>query len=299
MDRAVQKTDDDAASSKLSAASRGYFSDKFLPSLYPHPAPQRLPLINTGTYCRVFGIHKLVAEFLSRTESHPERAIVSLGAGSDTRAFHLLPEHNKLHYYEIDFPTKVEAKRNLIAKNRELRAVVENADNRYHLIGCDLRDLSRSADPLSTFDSLAPLRQLDHRATLILSECCLCYLQPEYSDGVLKFFADLVPPKLLSVVIYEPISLNDEFGRVMTENLAMRGLSLPTVSLYATLFSQKKRLVKLLGSRTVGAEDMQSVYKTWLSEEDLRRVSKLELLDEVEEMFLLMRHYCVAWGYTQ
>lgn len=298
MDRAVQKTDDDAASSKLSAASKGYFSDRYLPLLYPGSTAQRLPLINIGTYCRIYSIQKLVADFVSRTESCTERAIVSLGAGSDTRAFHLLPELKNLYYYEIDFPTMVEAKKNKIAKHRELSSVIEEAGNRYHLIGCDLRELSRNPDLSNASNPLAPLHQLKHRPTLILSECCLCYLQPEYSDGVLKFFADLVPKPLLSVAIYEPISLSDEFGRVMTENLAMRGLSLPTVNLYDTLDSQKQRLSKLLGAKTVCAENVQSVYQKWLPEEELRRISKLDFLDEVEEMFLLMRHYCVAWGFS-
>ena len=37
--------------------------------------------------------------------------------------------------------------------------------------------------------------------------------------------------------------------------------------------------------------------KQWLGEEERTRVGALEWMDEIEEWELLMRHYCVAWGW--
>lgn len=291
MDRAIQRTDDDALQSKVAAARKGYFHDDLLPLFCPKPPSPRLPLINIGTYCRVTGVQQLVDKFLAETNKYGRRNIISLGAGSDTRVFPLLQASNgSLDYYELDFPVKTEKKKQTIIANEQLRSIVEKNHQNYHLIGCDLRKIEEYNEHFE------PLRSAP-APTLLLSECCLCYLNPERSDNVLRYFRSLVPPEHLSVVLYEPIGLNDEFGRVMAENLAMRGLSLPTIGLYSTLQSQIAHLQKYIGGEP-NAVDIATVYQQWIPQPEQERISRLEFLDELEEMLLLMRHYCIAWVFN-
>lgn len=274
-DRAVQKTDTDAAQSKASAVNRGYFEDKFI-NLFCRNATPRLPLINIGTYCRVQSINALIHEFL---QVEGKKQIISLGAGSDTRPFHLLPAHPDLVYVELDFPVKTQAKLTILKSRPELADFVANEN--YHLCPVDLRKLEEW--DYSFLDPDAP--------TLVLSECCLCYLSPEESDSVLKFFAKHFSH--LSLTLYEPIGLDDEFGRVMMHNLAQRGLCLPTFQKFNTLEAQKVR-IKDLGLQNPQAKDIFEIYQE-LPESERARINRLEFLDEVEEMQLLLEHYSLVW----
>ena len=279
-DRAVQKTDDDAAGSKLSAVLRGYYEDEWLPKLYAKPPVFRLPLINIGTYCRVQGINREIAKFLDTTKDAPLRSIVSLGAGSDSRAFHLLNQYSNLEYYELDFEVKTSQKQRAIDAHAPLKQIQEAG--RYHLLAADLRQID--AVDLSFGGQLV----------LLISECCLCYLPLKESDAVLRYFASKC--EKLAVAIYEPMSLHDEFGRVMAENMAQRGLVIPTLEHYADLAAQRQRLLDNALLTTAHAVDINTVFAEWLTPEDRQRIRRLEFLDEVEEMQLLLKHYCIAWG---
>jgi hypothetical protein len=37
----------------------------------------------------------------------------------------------------------------------------------------------------------------------------------------------------------------------------------------------------------------------WMGSVELRRIAKLEMLDEMEEWRLLASHYCIAWGWER
>lgn len=43
---------------------------------------------------------------------------------------------------------------------------------------------------------------------------------------------------------------------------------------------------------------MREVYGRLLSGEDQARISRIEFMDEFEEFYLLMAHYCIAVGHT-
>lgn len=77
--------------------------------------------------------------------------------------------------------------------------------------------------------------------TLVISECCLCYLQVDKAEEVIRWFTDRI--KTLGIILYEPIKVDDAFGQRMVENLAARGVVMPTVQRYKTLDHQQQRLV--------------------------------------------------------
>lgn len=281
-----------------------------------------------GSSVRHFAMTSLVNLFL---ENNQECQIVSLGAGSDTRAFSLLAKYNrgknsankKILYHELDFDVMTKKKAQTIHGTPLLSNVIYGDGNSptqgatqlqpteihtpdYHLHACDLRTLSESSDLLQGMTSTLP--------TLVISECCLCYLQPEESDKVFAWLVRHFQATGLGVVLYEPIGGGDAFGEVMIENLASRGISLPTLKKYPTLKSEVSRLVdRGLAAAVVVADvvderpahgdsgrlaaacDMWYMYKYWISEAERARTAKLEFLDEIEELSLLLKHYCVAW----
>lgn len=158
----------------------------------------------------------------------------------------------------------------------------------YHLHGCDLRTLNKDSDLLPGMDSSIP--------TLVISECCLCYLQPDESDKVFEWLVRHFQNGL-GVILYEPIGGGDQFGEVMIENLASRGISLPTLKKYPTLQSEITRLDErsLATNGFAKACDMMYIYEYWISVQERARIARLEFLDEIEELSLLLKHYCVAW----
>lgn len=45
-----------------------------------------------------------------------------------------------------------------------------------------------------------------------------------------------------------------------------------------------------------GGRNLWEVRELVIAPDELQRISKLEHLDEIEELRLVLSHYCVAWG---
>lgn len=243
-------------------------------------------------------------------ESNVNCQIISLGAGSDTRAFSLLSNYkntSKILYHELDFKVSTTKKVHTILETPALAETIygdkpplptsneeqphEIHTSNYHLHACDLRSLKADSELLEGMDPSLP--------TLVISECCLCYLQPEESDQVFAWLTRHFQSTSggLGIILYEPIGGGDSFGEVMIENLASRGISLPTLKKYPTLQSEVLRLSErgLANGGLAKACDMMYIYETWISADEHARIARLEFLDEIEELSLLLKHYCVAW----
>ena len=272
-DAIVQRTDLDAASSRLSCVEAGYLDDPFATLMTPpgtEEAPRRLPLMNRGTYARTSAIDRLVEDFLD-TAHTPQlscgrrRQVVSLGAGSDTRFFRLRARYPniKLIYHEIDFEenTKVKIQQirspAFVKTAKELcrtdlvseevyqvpeRPKTEDYDSAYFLHAYDLRRLAGVELRVDGVYFNLPNVQPDI-PTLLISECCLIYLAPEDADRVLQAIADMIRyPASLGIVIYEPIRPYDAFGKTMVANLTARGIHLQTLRKYDSLEKQSTRM---------------------------------------------------------
>ncbi|KAK4157261.1 S-adenosyl-L-methionine-dependent methyltransferase [Chaetomidium leptoderma] len=311
-DATIQGTDTDAAVSRLSAVELGYLSDPFARLFVQGPATRRLPIINRGTYTRTTAIDTLVDHFLATTSPDEPRQIVSLGAGTDTRCLRLFTSpanHRNIAYHEIDFPTIMARKQTIIATTPSLQTTLSTPsplspttwqshsltpeqptspnNNTLTLHGLDLRTLTPSSPTLPTFLPTAP--------TLLLSECCLCYLPPQTTTSLLHHFTMSSSSSLLSLVLYEPILPHDSFGKTMVSNLAARGIAMPTLDVYPTAADQERRLRE---AGFVRSESVDGIWEGWVSEAEKERVDGLEGgLDEVEEWRLLAGHYIVAWGW--
>ena len=84
-DQAVMVTSNDALFTKVYAEQLGYFQDPYC-APFLHQKRKMFPIINRGTWARVYGIRQIIKRFL---DQFPESNIVSLGAGYDSTYFWL------------------------------------------------------------------------------------------------------------------------------------------------------------------------------------------------------------------
>jgi [phosphatase 2A protein]-leucine-carboxy methyltransferase len=298
----------------------GYLEDPFAEVFVTTPKPgnaRRLPIINRGTYTRTAALDKIIEAFLFPGEHNPGssvRQIISLGAGTDTRAFRLFsrPDVHNLNYHEIDFQQVSSKKLGTVQTTIKIRDVLpevkvdefldsgisvwtahDSGNNQLHGHGVDLRRLAQSAGKAESAE-ISELRAVNTDVpTLLLSECCLCYLEAEEAAGVIQWFTERIPN--LAIVIYEPTRSDDPFGRQMVSNLAARNIRMPSLDHLKEPADQEQRL-RTAGLQRVRQKTVDHVWEEWISEEEKERVDSLEGLDEVEEWKLLAGHYVIAWG---
>lgn len=323
----IQSTDTDAAVSRLSAVSLGYLIDPYASIFVQGPSTRRLPIINRGTYARTVALDILINSFITTSENlcgGQTRQIISLGAGTDTRYFRLRDEnkHINLVYHEFDFLTVSEAKRKTITGHAEIfkkheseylwsaaqsTSEISNSmewgftrqqgsprDIIYCFHPVDLRKITVHESP----ESFAGVRT--DVPTLILSECCLCYMDVNKSNDVVRWFTNNIPS--VCIALYEPIEPDDAFGQMMISNLAARNIFMPSLKHYKSLADQCLRLSDFgfnnSDSRNgFGAENIENIWERWISDTEKLRVDGLEGLDEFEEWEMLARHYAVVWGW--
>ncbi|KAI0042561.1 leucine carboxyl methyltransferase [Auriscalpium vulgare] len=310
-DAPVRATDNDAALARLSAVSKRYLNDPYIAALVPraHLQEPRPPLINIGTYLRGQGIDELVDGFLRSAGDATQVQIVSLGAGSDTRFWRLAagPHKDRIaKYVELDFPDNTTRKAMAIRKSRVLSPALGSPDvvsvaaggtalrsPVYNLLPVDLRHSPES--------SLRPLLASPENPllspslpTLLLFECVLVYMTPAASDALIQWFVDYLSAPLGSIV-YEMFGLGDSFGRVMLNNLRSRNVELPGAAPYPDLASLSQRFLRL-NFTDANALTLYSIRRSHIDPTELDRITKLEMLDEIEELDLVLGHYAISWG---
>ncbi|KAF2640289.1 leucine carboxyl methyltransferase [Massarina eburnea CBS 473.64] len=308
-DSAVRGTDQDAAGSRVSCVELGYLDDPYAELFATQASTRRLPLLNRGTYVRTSAIDNLVDRFLTTSPTSPKQ-VISLGAGTDTRFFRLKDKYPnaQLIYHELDFSSNTTAKLHSIRKHSQLHQKLPTnthplspQSDSYHSPIYNIHPLDLRSLAASSSDTPPPnLPNLDPSvSTLILSEMCLIYLQASTVSSILKTFLThyLSPTTPASLILYEPILPHDAFGRTMISNLSTRNIVLPTLTAYPELGDQRMRLKQCGFIDGYKGADTRFIWRNWVSEEEKERVASLEMLDELEELELLLRHYCVAWGW--
>lgn len=252
----------------------------------------------------------IISAFLSQPNGPGDgcsKQIVSLGAGTDTRPFRLLDSHSsqELVYHEIDFEPTCRRKYQIIRTTPALASRFEDVEEaasgswsarwrggrgEYHCHAADLRSIHHDLAPVmgAAIRTIVP--------TLILSECCLCYLTHHESERVLDLFQSKMAR--LAIALYEPMPLDDTFGQVMVSNLKARKIHMPSLIRYKDASGQGERL-RDAGFETIGHASVKDAWDAWIDDQEKARLAALEGLDEVEEWQLLAAHYVVAWGAKQ
>ncbi|CAM9020361.1 unnamed protein product [Wickerhamomyces anomalus] len=327
-EKIIRSTDYDALSCRISACKKHYLDDKYLQNVihglekflrFENKISSRrvfngivnsvkLPIINRGTYIRTKSIDYVIEEFLREFDGQQVQ-IVNLGAGSDTRAFQILASRENINWVEFDFKDSTKLKKAIITTDQVLANAVgvdfvpvddfetfytELDDTliseKYKLISIDLRDIETLKTIIST--------ELDLNApTLIISECMLCYTESSVSTNIIQSIRSHFTKGVFA--IYDPIGGEDNFGSVMIDNLKIRNISMPSLLEFNTLEKYSQRLQEL-GIKDVKIDNMNNIMNNWISDDEKIRISRLEFLDESEELRLLLEHYCLIvcnWGF--
>ncbi|KAG0249853.1 hypothetical protein BG011_008871 [Mortierella polycephala] len=229
------------------------------------------------------------------------KQIVSLGCGSDTRYFKFKSEGLSAHkYFEIDFQESTAKKAAVIKKNKAFTDIIADPELKLGLGGTELyaKDYCLLSGDLREFVDVIVPKLKAHGfdtsiPTLFLSECVLIYIQPSDSDAVVDWVGNNMMASLF--VVYEQINPTDAFGAMMLRNLKARRIELPGIHAYPSLVSQQERFMSR-GWLAAKAVDMNDLLAS-LSDVEMKRISSLEIFDEVEEWQLLAQHYCVAWAF--
>ena len=255
--------------------------------------------------------------------------IIVLGSGKDTSFFRLAQAN--VQWYEVDHPSVIHTKANMIQQSVQQEsspnvfssiavqptetgyrltkslattsdATVVDADTNNeasatttttassawcHLIGHDLRD-----NPQTLIDKLGKGTAFDPTApTLLLLECVMMYLPDDASRSLLKCLTSTLSSAYLAC--YEPILGEDSFGKVMESNLSKAGVVARDACLtHVRTLPQQLEKVLACGFTTAVGSDMSSAYESILTPAQRGQANRAELLDEVEEWLLIMRHYC-------
>ncbi|EST09112.2 Leucine carboxyl methyltransferase [Kalmanozyma brasiliensis GHG001] len=193
--------------------------------------------------------------------------------------------------------------------------------SKYSLLAADLRSLhpdTVAADRIDVEHLLGPdsTGLQSELPTLILFECVLAYIAPEEADLLIQLLGQRYAD--ISAVSYDIALAGDDntraapsavspsippsrFGRVMLQNLEMRKLSLPGAKAYPTINAQSQRFAQAWSSASSGQAapvetSGRSLFSIWSSLDagQKSRLSRLEGLDEVEEIDMLLKHYCIV-----
>ncbi|KAF8584278.1 S-adenosyl-L-methionine-dependent methyltransferase [Ramaria rubella] len=240
--------------------------------------------------------------------------IVSLGAGSDTRFWRIatgpLSQNEKLRallacYLELDFPEITTSKIHAIQQKKELSSVLGKytisgptlTSSIYSIRAIDLRDFQTAFATLlvdsTSSDKDQPSLLDPSLPTLVLAECVLVYMDQSQSNALVKWFADTF--NVVGAIVYEMFGLNDNFGRVMKENLRIRNVLLPGVDAYPTLLAQSRRFTDH-GFTAARSLSLRTIRTEYIDSGELSRIAALELLDEIEELELVLDHYVISWA---
>ena len=189
----------------------------------------------------------------------------------------------------------------------------EHHKSSYHLVGHDLRH-----SPSHLFDRLLthPQHKYDKSVpTLIILECVVMYLPDEQSRELLKYLTENMKSaqdnddSFVAVVMYDTVPCNDRFGSVMIHNLQQAGIvnarrkkssdededkKILSLEATRTVSNQLNKFIQCGFDVAVGCDMMDAYNHGVIRTDDVRHAVKCEMLDELEEFNLLMRHYCLV-----
>ena len=290
----VQSTSNDALKTKISCVLCNYYKDPFI--LYMEPGMNHkkfLPLINRGTYCRVYAINTKLHEILNNFRKLEEYKnskinIIILGSGFDTTYFNLMSEgYNNIEVYEYDYKKIIDKKLQYISKHKQLSEIINKNKNNYHLIDCDITNKKLFSE------SLSKIKSDENDLTIVICECLLVYIDKaitiEMLSNINNAFSNVY------ILEYDLIGPDDPFGKEMIDNLKTRDINLRGFNEVKNIQDQIDRL-KEANFEDINIVDMYYVYFKLLPIEERRRIERLELMDEFEELNLLQKHACFGYA---
>ena len=248
-----------------------------------------LPLINRGTFTRVYSINHSVEKIIASVPKEQNINIIVLGSGYDTMFFKLTSQNiTNISLYELDYEKIINKKKQIIASSQKLKEIASVANN-YHLISCDITKISELKKKLT---SAIPSERLTD-LTIVICECVLVYIEREITVDFITAIKSLFPNIVL--LEYDLTGANDGFGKEMVDNLKMRNIQLKGFKDVPEIKDQIERL-KECNFDIVDCITLYDVYNKMLPHDERKRIDMLEMMDEFEEFDLLQRHACFGYG---
>ena len=328
--QAIQGTSSDALMQKLFAISKGYYQD-----IYQHKlagtniSDQKfLPIMNRGTWSRVKAIRSQIEFIIEQNLKNSNKTqIINLGCGMDSLFFYLKNKYvnynnnnnnnesselKNICVLELDYSEITKQKIKNINYSKDLKKMLLNSnddnnnkgsissDNKkitfskeYNLINCDLNNSKELVDIINyTLDNGF---FSSNNLTIIVAECLLCYLNKEEALNMIKNISNKIDNCV--IIYYDVINPNDEFGKVMINNLKQfRNITLPGYTTYPDEISHENRMKECGFTYNNKCIDMLKYFNNYIPENEKNLINHLELLDELEEWNLLQQHYCIGFG---
>ncbi|KAM7535491.1 hypothetical protein Aperf_G00000102126 [Anoplocephala perfoliata] len=303
MDReSIQYTNDEATANKAYAVRLGYWADPYIKFFCPLPMSST-PEISRGYFVRVQAFEAIVSCFIQDCDKSCQ--IVNLGAGSDTLFFRLkdrdlLPKA----FVELDLPGNVKKKIFTLRRNKILHSALAAGDfacpspstptdratfGCYHILSFDLQSDPRSLIKLLCDSPDGPQLSTD-LPTLFLAECVLVYIPTKSTNALLSTLSSNFSQAAL--LNYEQVNMLDKFGEIMRSHFRDKSCELPGLDACGSLEGQIARF-KNAGWMEVRAWTINDVFNA-LPPEAVRRISRVEMLDDTEITQQLYHHYCIV-----
>lgn len=283
----------DACSRRLHAHTKGYIVDPFVHLFAPDDTVINSPLMNRGTWLREKAVECVITQFSKLYPSQPIQ-VVSLGAGFDTLYFRwaanpaLSQSVPIKKYLELDLPSTVEKKQEIIQSNSSLSQLTRDRfAGIYHLQASNLCDTEAVRDVLvAALDVNCP--------TIFIAECVLVYFEAKHSTALLKAIAGEIFKDKAHVFFfsYDAISPKDRFGQMMLQNLSERGIHLNGIQELPDVSAHEQR-ARLCGFVSVKGLTMKALYLT-VPPQMRRELDRLEMIDDWDEWNIVHEHYCIV-----
>lgn len=157
----------------------------------------------------------------------------------------------------------------------------------YSLQATDLRK-----PPPEIFQGLFDERILDpDLPTLFLAECVFVYLSPTITSKLISYITSKFATSGCAGLVYEMFGLGSKFGRVMRDNLRVRGIELPGAEEATALESQTRRFEDA-GMKSAKSLTLKSVRKEYIEDSELKRSAIFACKDLSD----IAHHVeCLAW----
>ena len=195
--------------------------------------------------------------------------------------------YTNIEFYEYDYKKIIEQKLQYISKFKQLSEIIKKNKNNYHLIDCDITNKKIFSE------SLNQIKSSEKDITIVICECLLVYIDRDITVDMLSSINERFDN--VYILEYDLIGPNDPFGKEMVDNLRTRNINLRGFNDVKNVKDQIERL-KDAKFEDVNIVDMYYVYFKLLPVEDRKRIERLELMDEFEELNLLQKHACFGYA---
>lgn len=278
--------------------NKKYYNDQYLNEMFSDKNVEELnPVINAGTWTRVFAIRNFVEKILNCIDKNENVNIICLGCGLDTMYFNLKEKFANFKFYEFDLQEPTEKKIECINKSNKLKECININEAKvgkdcicskdYCILSCDVADVDKFNQKLCDL-------KIDFDCfTIVISEFLFFSFNKNTVHNVLTNFKKCF--KNLVLIEYDLVNCNDEFGKQMIAKFKERNIDIPGFEAFPDVESHSQRLLAA-GFDKSEFVDMLDFYQNCIPKEEKDKVEKIEDYNKTEDWRQWQSHACFGYG---